>query len=118
MAMLVDEGEKVLTGSGDLSDFGRLLNHTWRLKRSLSSKIATDAIDLIYEKAIGAGAIGGKLLGAGGGGFIIFFVEPDKRKSVRNALSNLLYVPFQFETSGTKVIYYRPNGKEIGALSV
>ncbi|HZK38743.1 MAG TPA: kinase [Clostridia bacterium] len=105
MKALVDEGEKILTGSGDLRDFGELLNVTWKLKRTLSGKIATDFIDNAYARAMEAGAIGGKLLGAGGGGFMLFYVEPDKRESVKAALSELLYVPFRFEEEGTTIIY-------------
>ena len=103
---LVDEGEKILTSKCDLNDFGRLLNHTWKLKRGIASGISTDFIDDIYDNALQAGALGGKLLGAGGGGFLLFYVEADKKSSVRKALENLLYVPFQFENTGTQVIHY------------
>ncbi len=116
MTQLVDEGEKILTGGSSILDFGRLLDYTWKLKCTLSSQITTSSIDSIYSKAIKAGAIGGKLLGAGGGGFILLFVEPEKQAKVKKALSDLLHVPFQFETSGTKVIYYKPNIKEIGVI--
>ncbi|MCL2319026.1 MAG: hypothetical protein FWC45_02995 [Treponema sp.] len=105
---LVDEGEKILTSKCDLNDFGRLLNHTWKLKRGITSEISTDYIDDIYNKALQAGALGGKLLGAGGGGFLLFYAEADKKSSVRKALENLLYVPFQFENTGTQVIHYTP----------
>ena len=103
---LVDEGEKILTTNCDINDFGRLLNHTWELKRNLSSEVSTDFIDDIYKNALQAGALGGKLLGAGGGGFLLFYVEKDKKKSVRKTLENLLYVPFQLENTGTRVIHY------------
>ncbi len=107
MLNLVEEAEKILTDKhSDLNEFGRLLNHTWRLKRGTGSAVSTDSIDTLYEKAIRAGAIGGKLLGAGGGGFFIFYVEPDKQKLLRAAMDDLLYVPFEFEDGGTKVIYY------------
>jgi len=113
MLNLVEEAEKVLTDKhADLNEFGRLLNHTWRLKRGTGSAVSTDSIDMFYEKAIRAGAIGGKLLGAGGGGFFIFYVEPDKQKLLRTAMSDLLYVPFKFEDGGTKVIYYSPENYE------
>lgn len=108
MYSLVDDAEQVLTSKGDLNEFGRLLNHTWKLKRGITSKISTDSIDALYKKAIKAGALGGKLLGAGGGGFLLFYVESDKRESVKKALENLLYVPFQFENGGTRVIHYTP----------
>lgn len=105
---LVDEGEKVLTDRhGDLDDFGRLLDYTWKLKRGLTGSISTDSLDLIYEKAIKNGAIGGKLLGAGGGGFFVFYVPWERQPDVIDALSDLLYVPFTFETSGSKVLYYQ-----------
>ncbi len=94
-----------MTGSGNLKDFGELLNVTWKLKRTLSGKIATDFVDNAYARAMGAGAVGGKLLGAGGGGFMLFYVEPDKRESVKTALSELLHVPFRFEDEGTTIIY-------------
>lgn len=106
---LVDEAEKVLTDeSCDLDDFGRLLNKTWELKRQTGSAITTSNIDLLYEKGINAGALGGKLLGAGGGGFLVFYVQPDKHESVKEALKDLLYIPFCFEDSGTRVIHYTP----------
>ncbi len=113
MLNLVEEAEKILTDKhSDLNEFGRLLNHTWRLKRGTGSAVSTDSIDTLYEKAIRAGAIGGKLLGAGGGGFFIFYVEPDKQKLLRVAMDDLLYVPFEFEDGGTKVIYYSPESYE------
>lgn len=108
MLDLVDEAEKVLTTKCDLNDFGRLLDHTWKLKRGITSHISTDSIDGLYNTAIQAGAIGGKLLGAGGGGFLLFYVEQDKQPSVKQALEKLLYVPFEFENAGTQVIHYTP----------
>lgn len=108
MLDLVDEAEKVLTTKCDLNDFGRLLDHTWKLKRGITSQISTDSIDGLYNTAIKAGAIGGKLLGAGGGGFLLFYVEQDKQSSVRRALEKLMYVPFEFENAGTQVIHYTP----------
>lgn len=108
MLQLVDEAEKVLTTQGDLNEFGRLLDHTWKLKRGITSQISTDSIDGIYNKALKAGAIGGKLLGAGGGGFLLFYVEEDKRESLKKVMEHLLYVPFEFENAGTRVIHYTP----------
>lgn len=106
---LVDEAEHVLTDKEiPLSEFGRLLDHTWKLKRQTGSAVTTDSIDALYEKGIKAGALGGKLLGAGGGGFLIFYVEPDYREKVKQAMSDLLYIPFAFENSGTSVIHYTP----------
>ncbi len=108
MLQLVDEAEKILSSRSDLFEFGRLLDHTWKLKRGIAGKISTDSIDAVYEKAIQAGAGGGKLLGAGGGGFLLFYVEKDRQKKVQEALEELLYVPFMFENAGTKVVHYTP----------
>jgi D-glycero-alpha-D-manno-heptose-7-phosphate kinase len=105
MKSLVDDGVKILSGTGDINEFGRLLNWNWKLKRTLSGKITNTYVDEAYTKAFNAGAIGGKLLGAGGGGFMLFFVEPDKREQVKNALTGLLYEPFKFEQEGTKIFY-------------
>lgn len=112
MLQLVDEAEQVLTSKTDLTEFGKLLDYTWKLKRGITSKVSTDSIDAIYDKAIKAGATGGKLLGAGGGGFLLFYVEADKQKNVHEALKDLLYVPFEFETAGTQVIHYTPESYE------
>lgn len=112
MLQLVDEAEKVLTSKVDLIEFGRMLDHTWKLKRGIADKISTDSIDGLYQRAIKAGATGGKLLGAGGGGFLLFYVEEDKQESVKKALENLLYVPFEFENAGTQVIHYTPEAYE------
>ena len=109
MLALVDEAEKVLTDKNtDLDDFGRLLDHTWRLKRRTGEAVSTDSIDSLYQKGIEAGALGGKLLGAGGGGFLVFYVQPEKRESVMQAMKDLMYIPFEFETGGTQVIHYTP----------
>ena len=112
MLQLVDEAEQVLTSKTDLTEFGKLLDYTWKLKRGITSKVSTDSIDAIYDKAIKAGATGGKLLGAGGGRFLLFYVEADKQKNVHEALEDLLYVPFEFETAGTQVIHYTPESYE------
>ncbi|MDO4197500.1 MAG: kinase [Erysipelotrichaceae bacterium] len=109
MKNMVDNVQVILEDeSKDLDDFGRLLDKTWKLKRSTGSKISTGSIDEIYERAIKAGALGGKLLGAGGGGFMLFYVTDDKKEAVKNELSELLYVPFNFENEGTSVIYDAP----------
>ena len=113
MYSLVDEAEKLLTDkTSDLDEFGRLLDHTWKLKRQTGAAVSTDSIDGLYSKGIKAGALGGKLLGAGGGGFLVFYVQPEYRDSVMQAMNNLLYIPFQFENGGTKVIYYSPEQYE------
>jgi len=106
---LVDEAEKILVDkNADLNEFGRLLDQTWKLKRKTGSKITTDGIDILYEKAIKAGAIGGKLLGAGGGGFLVFYVPQMYQWAVKETLKDLLYVPFRFENGGTRIIHYSP----------
>ena len=106
LVSLVDESEKVLTSDGNLDEFGRLLNQEWKLKKGTGKNVTTEAIDSIYLRGCNAGALGGKLLGAGGGGFFVFYVDPDKKVKVREALSELLYIPFRFENSGTKIIYF------------
>lgn len=109
MLTLVNEAEMILTNKKrDLNEFGKLLDTTWKLKRQTGSKVSTDTIDSLYQRAIKAGALGGKLLGAGGGGFLIFYVPPEKQESVKNAMSDLLYIPFEFENGGTRVIHYTP----------
>lgn len=109
MYELVDEAEAVLTDKErDLDDFGRLLDTTWRLKKGTGSSISTNSIDGLYEKGIAAGALGGKLLGAGGGGFLVFYVQPEKQRAVREAMKDLMYIPFKFEDGGTRVIHYSP----------
>ena len=113
MYSLVDEAEKILTDKTlDIDDFGRLLDHTWKLKRQTGSAVSTNSIDILYEKGIKAGALGGKLLGAGGGGFLIFYVQSRYRKAVYKAMEDLMYIPFEFETGGTRVIHYTPENYE------
>ena len=109
MLTLVDEAENILVNKGlDLDDFGRMLDYTWQLKRQTGSAVSTNSIDELYAKGISAGALGGKLLGAGGGGFLVFYVQPERQDEVRLAMHDLLYVPFQFENGGTRVIHYTP----------
>lgn len=106
MYRMVDEGIKILNSSTDLDDFGRLLHESWVLKRSLTSQISSLYIDYIYDSARAAGAAGGKILGAGGGGFILFFIKPELQDKVKERLNSLLHVPFKFENSGSRIIYY------------
>ena len=107
MYQLVDQAERVLTDkNSDLDEFGQLLDYTWKLKRQTGSAVSTEEIDRLYAKGIAAGAIGGKLLGAGGGGFLVFYVPQEKQEMVRRAMSDLLYIPFRFENGGTQVVYY------------
>jgi len=110
MREMVDEAIGILNSSdSDITDFGRLLHESWMIKRSLTDKISTSQIDQIYETAMRAGALGGKLLGAGGGGFILFFVESEFQPMVKEKLKNLLHVPFKFDTLGSQIIYYAPS---------
>ena len=114
MYELVDEAEAILTDKHrDLDDFGRLLDTTWRLKKGTGSAVSTGSIDELYEKGMKAGALGGKLLGAGGGGFLVFYVQPEKLENVRTAMKDLMYIPFKFEDGGTQVIYYGPEEYEV-----
>lgn len=114
MYQLVDEAQKILTNTNaDLDEFGNLLAYTWQLKRGTGSNISSDDIDMLYKKGLEAGATGGKLLGAGGGGFLLFYVKPEYQVSVRMAMKELLYVPFEFENGGTRVIYYSPESYEL-----
>ena len=109
MRAQVDEAIAILTSPGDdIDDFGRLLHEGWMLKKSLSSRISTPDIDAVYERAVAAGALGGKLLGAGGGGFILFFVQPGRRAAVIEALADLVHVPIRLERDGSQIIFYRP----------
>lgn len=106
MCQMVDQGIKILNENRDICNFGKLLHEAWLLKKSLSDKISIPQTDYIYEKARRAGALGGKLLGAGGGGFMILFVPLERQASVREALKDLLEVDFSFEKDGSQIIYY------------
>lgn len=107
MKAMVDESINILNGKlEDINDFGKLLHESWKLKRSLTSKISNNDIDEIYETGIRAGALGGKICGAGSGGFIVFFVPPENKERVTERLKDFLNVPFRFENIGTHVIYY------------
>ena len=107
----VKEAIDVLSGTIPIRRFGQLLHDAWVLKRSLSTRISNPWLDELYAAARGAGAIGGKLLGAGAGGFLLLFVEPERRREVRAVFPDLREVNFRFEASGTSVIYYAP-GKD------
>ena len=108
MSGLVDQGVEILMAPGQsLTDFGALLHQTWCLKRTLSTQVSTAAIDRWYEQARAAGAIGGKLLGAGGGGFLLLMVPPDRQLEVRRAVPDLRHVPFRFESDGSQVLLHQ-----------
>ena len=118
MQELVDEGEAIVTNtSRSLDDFGKLLNESWQVKRSLTTKITNSAIDEIYDAGISAGALGGKLCGAGGGGFMLFYVPRGREEAVKGRLKNLLSVPFSFSKSGSHVAVYEPEAVYDESLS-
>lgn len=113
MTSLVDEAMEVIQSSTrSIGEIGNLLNQSWQLKRELADSVTTEEIDQIYEAALDAGAIGGKLLGAGGGGFILLFVEPDKQPAVKERLKNLIQVDFGIDEVGSKIVLYEPAGLE------
>ena len=109
MLQLVDEAEAIIANPNcALAEFGRLLHESWQIKRTLTQRISNANIDEIYEAGLSAGALGGKLLGAGGGGFMLFFVPPEKREALRTRLQKLLCVPFRFSDRGSHVVVYEP----------
>lgn len=105
MKELVIEAEKILSSGKSLDEFGELLDYSWKLKTTLASNITNDEINSLYETAVKNGAIGGKLLGAGGGGFILLYVPEKNQSKVHTALEKYMYVPFSFESEGSKIIY-------------
>lgn len=111
MKEMVDEAIDVLMNpETPLREFGELLHESWKCKRSLADNVSTPAIDAYYEKAMQIGATGGKILGAGGGGFLLFFVAPELQAKVKEGLGDLIHVPFKFENSGSRVVLYQPDG--------
>jgi D-glycero-alpha-D-manno-heptose-7-phosphate kinase len=110
MKDMVDESIGILQGGSSIDDFGRLLHDSWQYKRALSSKVTTPEVDDIYDIAMANGAIGGKLLGAGGGGFMLLFVPQERQAHMREKLKHLVNVPFRFENSGSRIVLYQPNG--------
>ncbi len=107
---MVEEAISILNSNSDIGKFGRLLNESWKLKRSLSDKVSNEQIDKIYETARLSGASGGKILGAGGGGFMLIFARPKDQQRIKDKLKKLLLVPIKFEESGSQVVIYSPNG--------
>jgi D-glycero-alpha-D-manno-heptose-7-phosphate kinase len=106
LKVLVDRSVEILSGAGDLAEFGRLQHEAWEAKRSMSSKISSPMLDEMYTQARASGALGGKLLGAGGGGFLLLFVPPGRQAAVREKLARLIHVPFEFEYSGSQIIFF------------
>src|SRR5579863_4350208 len=118
MLQLVDEAEAIIASpKRPLDEFGHLLNDSWRIKRTLTQKISNASIDEIYEAGLSAGALGGKLLGAGGGGFMLFFVPPERREALRIRLKKLLCVPFSFSNRGSHVVVYEPEQQYDNSLA-
>src|SRR5271169_2218087 len=117
MLQLVSEAEAIITSPRSLDEFGRLLHESWQIKRSLTQKITNARIDEIYEAGLSAGALGGKLLGAGGGGFMLFFVAPERRQALRERLKKLLCVPFSFSNRGSQIVVYEPEAGYDKSLS-
>ena len=103
---MVDEGIAILAGGDDIVRFGKLLGDSWHAKRSLGSKVSNSHVEEMYNIALAAGAVGGKLTGAGGGGFLLLFVVPADQPRVRERLRHLLHVPFRFESSGSQIIFF------------
>jgi D-glycero-alpha-D-manno-heptose-7-phosphate kinase len=111
MGEMVDEALNILSDNQvPIEEFGLLLDQAWKYKRNLSEQVSTPEIDFIYEEAKGAGAIGGKILGAGGGGFMLLFAKPEMHASIRERLKDLIHVEFKFEDAGSKVVLYQPDG--------
>jgi D-glycero-alpha-D-manno-heptose-7-phosphate kinase len=109
MRSLVDEAVSILSSNANIREFGHLMNENWKLKRGLSSKISNPMVEQCYEGALSAGALGGKLTGAGGGGFLLLFVPPNRKAAVRQILDKLIHVPFRFEFSGSQIIFNDPD---------
>jgi len=108
---MVDEAIDILSDEKrSILDFGVLLDEGWQIKRTLSEKITTEEIDNIYSLALDAGAIGGKILGAGGGGFLLLFARPEDQPEILERLKDYIHVPFKFDNSGSRVVLYQPRG--------
>lgn len=116
MQKIVNEGVDVLRSNAHIYQFGDLLHETWMLKRKLGSEVSNGDVDELYERARNAGAIGGKITGAGGGGFLLLFVPPSKQKRVREALLEKIHVPFRFESNGSQIIFYEPEREDYSEL--
>ena len=107
---MTNQALKTLMSNDNIEDFGRLLNESWNIKKTLSKNITNNTIDQAYKEAMKAGALGGKILGAGGGGFMLIFAAPENHFKIKEALSSFTHVPFEFETEGTKVVLHQESG--------
>lgn len=112
MRQLVDTAEAILAGRGSLKAFGELLHESWLLKKTLAKGISNGLVDDLYQLALANGASGGKLLGAGGRGFLLLFVEPERQRTLLAKLSKLYAMPFAFEESGSQIIFNEPDYAE------
>lgn len=110
MRQMVDEGLKIITNGQCIADFGKLLHESWKLKRELSDGVSTSLVDEIYQAALSEGAFGGKLLGAGGGGFMLIFARPEDHLKIKGRLKDMLCIPFNFEVEGSQIIVFQPDG--------
>ena len=111
MVSMVDDAESIISSaSGDLSDIGRLLYKSWKLKRELAEGVTNPTVNEIFDEAMAGGALGGKLLGAGGGGFILFYAEPGAKKEIRRRLSTLIEVDIDVDNAGSQIVVYEPDG--------
>lgn len=111
MQQMVDEAQDILVNLNEpIERFGKMLHESWMHKRSLSSQVSNASIDMLYEQAMSAGALGGKILGAGGGGFMLFFARPSDQPRIREKLAKLVHVPFDFEDTGSRIVLYQPDG--------
>lgn len=109
MMEMIDPMVEILSGRGNVLDIGPMLNEAWRLKKSITNQISNPKIDEAYERAMAAGALGGKLVGAGGGGFLMLFVAPGSQNAVSEALSGMPFIRPGFDTSGSRITYYEPD---------
>jgi D-glycero-alpha-D-manno-heptose-7-phosphate kinase len=116
MQEMADAGVEILNSASDICEFGELLHEAWMLKRKLSSDVSNPTVDDLYVRAKQAGAIGGKITGAGGGGFLLLFVHPSNQNKVRKALAEIIHVPFNFESQGSRIIFYEPEREDYREL--
>lgn len=109
MRQMVDEALEILTNKSPMTEFGKLLHESWRLKKSLSDSVSTPHVDEMYDAAISAGATGGKLLGAGGGGFMLVFAPPANQPAIMKRLKDYFCIPFKFDEQGSQIVVYQPS---------